>query len=82
MGGEREATGKKGGGQTVKEGEGGLLTAVEGIYTFTTVTLQARSGISGKPGHSGKIPETPLPLSPASRFAKNLILDRFGRLYM
>jgi hypothetical protein len=29
-----------------------------------------------------KIPETPLPLSPVSRFARNLILDRFGRLYM
>jgi hypothetical protein len=36
----------------------------------------------GNPDIPGKIPEIPLPLSPASRFARNLILDRFGRLYM
>jgi hypothetical protein len=38
--------------------------------------------MSGKPGLFGKNPETPLPLSPASRFLRNLILDRFGSVYV
>jgi hypothetical protein len=37
----------------VKEG---FFTAVKGIYTFTTQSLQTRSGISGKPGVSGLNP--------------------------
>jgi hypothetical protein len=52
-GGDERGEGR---GQSVKEGEWGLLTAVKGIYNFTTRTLRARSGISGKPGHSGKNP--------------------------
>jgi hypothetical protein len=80
--GGREATGRVGARSNCKKDEWDLLTAVEGIYTFITRSLRIRSGISGKPGHFGKNPETPLPLRPASRFSRNLILDRFGRLYM
>jgi hypothetical protein len=65
-----------------KRDEWNLFTAIKAIYTFTTRSLRARSGISGKPGHFRQTPEIPLPLNPASRFSKNLILDRFGRLYM
>jgi hypothetical protein len=77
-----EATGRVGARSNCEKGEWDLLTVVEGIYTFTTRSLRVRPGISGKPGLSGKTPEIPLPLSPASRFSRNLILDRFGRLYM
>jgi hypothetical protein len=65
-----------------KRDEWNLFTAVKAIYTFTTQSLWAMSGISGKSGLSGQTPEIPLPLNPASRFSRNLILDRFGRLYM
>jgi hypothetical protein len=33
-----------------------FFTAVKGIYTFTTWSLRARSGISGKPGVSDPNP--------------------------
>jgi hypothetical protein len=33
--------------------KGTFFTAVKGIYTFTTRSLRARSGISGKSGVSG-----------------------------
>jgi hypothetical protein len=62
--------------------KGIFFTAVKGIYTFTTRSLRVRSGISGKPGLSGQTPEIPLPLNPASRFSRNLIVERFGGLYM
>jgi hypothetical protein len=42
----------------VKEG---FFTAVKGIYTFTTRSLRARSGISGKPGVSGPNPRDSAP---------------------
>jgi hypothetical protein len=77
-----EATGREGAWSNCKKDEWDLLTAVGGIYTFTTRSLRVRPGISGKPGLSGKNPEILLPLNPASRFSRNLILDRFGRLYM
>jgi hypothetical protein len=77
-----EATGREGVRSNCKKDEWDFLTAVEGIYTFTTRSLRARSRISGKPELSGKTPEIPLPLNPSSRFSRNLILDRFGRLYM
>jgi hypothetical protein len=37
----------------VKEG---MFTTVKGFYTFTTWSLRARSGISGKPGVFGLNP--------------------------
>jgi hypothetical protein len=37
----------------VKEG---IFTVVKGFYTFTTRSLRARSGISGKPGVSSLNP--------------------------
>jgi hypothetical protein len=79
---EREAMGRVGARSNCKNEEWDLLTAVEGIYTFTTRSLRARSRIFGKPELSRKTPEIPLPLNPASRFSRNFILDRFGRLYM
>jgi hypothetical protein len=36
--------------------KGTFFTAVKGIYTFTTRSLRARSGISRKPGVSGLNP--------------------------
>jgi hypothetical protein len=36
--------------------KGNFFTAVKVIYTFTTQSLRARSGISGKPGVSGPNP--------------------------
>jgi hypothetical protein len=54
--GGREATGRVGARSNCKKDEWDLLTAVEGIYTFTTWNLWTRSGISGKPGLSGKNP--------------------------
>jgi hypothetical protein len=54
--GEREATGRVGAQSNCKKDEWDLLTAVEGIYTFTTRSLWIRSGISGKPGLFGKNP--------------------------
>jgi hypothetical protein len=59
-----------------------LTTVKMGIYTLKVQILRARSEVSGKPGISGKISVVFAPLSPAIRFARNLILDRFGRLYV
>jgi hypothetical protein len=36
--------------------KGEFFTVVKGIYTFTTWSFRARSGISGKPGVSGPNP--------------------------
>jgi hypothetical protein len=82
MGEEGRRRGEKGARLNCKRDEWNLFTAVEGIYTFTTRILRARSGISGKPGLSEQTPKIPLPLNPASGFSRNLILDRFERLYM
>jgi hypothetical protein len=60
--GEREATGRVGARSNCKKDEWDLFTAVEGIYTFTTRSLRTRSGISGKPGLSGKNPGDSAPL--------------------
>jgi hypothetical protein len=45
-----------------ERGEREFFTAVKGIYTYTTRSLRARSGISGKSGLSGQTPEIPIPL--------------------
>jgi hypothetical protein len=39
----------------------GFFTAVKGFYTFTTRSLRARFGISGKPGVSGPNPRDSAP---------------------
>jgi hypothetical protein len=68
------ATGeRRGRGETVKERKETFFTVVKGIYTLTTRSLRARSGISGKPGVFGPTLEIPLPRNPASRFSRNLI---------
>jgi hypothetical protein len=55
-----------------------MTTVKKVIYTLKVRTLQARSGVSGKPGISEKFSGVSAPLSPTSRFARNLIWDRFG----
>jgi hypothetical protein len=73
---EGRRQGEKGARSNCKNEEWDFFTAVKSIYTFTTWS-RARSEIFVKPGLSGKTPEIPLPLSPACRFSRNLILDRF-----
>jgi hypothetical protein len=60
--------------------KGNLFTAVKDIYTFTTRSLRARSGISGKPGVSGPNPGDSAPLNPASRFSRNLIFVEIWKI--
>jgi hypothetical protein len=51
----------------VKEG---FFTAVKGIYTFTTRSLRARFGISGKPGVSGLNPGDSAPPESSEQICK------------
>jgi hypothetical protein len=46
------------------------FTAVKDIYTFTTQSLRARSGISGKPGVSGPNPGDSAPLESSEQIFK------------
>jgi hypothetical protein len=54
--GRKGGDGRLGARSNCKKDEWDLLSAVEGIYTFTTRSLRTRSGMSGKPGLSGKNP--------------------------
>jgi hypothetical protein len=50
--------------------KGTFFTAVKGIYTFTTRSLRARSGISGKPGVSGLNPGDSAPPESSAQIFK------------
>jgi hypothetical protein len=59
-----------------------IFTAVKAFYTFKTGVSGSGPEYSGNPECLAPTPDTPLPLKPASRFSRNLILNGFGRLLM
>jgi hypothetical protein len=58
----------------LRRGEKKIFTTIKGIYTITTRSLRARSGVSGKSGLSVQTPEILLPLNPGGIFSRNLIV--------
>jgi hypothetical protein len=81
--GKRGGDGREGG--TIKN----RVEVKQGFSPRSKPFILLKPGVSGlgpespeNPECSAPTPDTPLPLKPASRFSRNLILNGFGRLLM